>query len=416
MSCSIEFDRILRKAEDVAAEGNNAGGAPRLQHGAVFADLVLPLLGVQQVGGVDGLQADEHAPAAGAPAFLDEVRDLVGQRIDLDQEAERDLLALAQVDDAIENGFPLPVAREIVVGDEEPRHALGQMRAQQLLDVVGAAVARLAALHIDDRAEAALERAAAPGIERADRRRIAPQPLRRQIGRDGALQPRQVGENVVDRLQPIGERVLQQRVDQPLGLAREQRHAEVDRRLQIPRQFIEHRQAAADVKAADHHLQPARPQFARHVHGARKLVALHADQEHHAVARPGDARGHTVGRDQRVALVPAVEAQRDVGAEHAAFGGVHDDREEAGQRVRRDRGFPPLDDVAVVIVVRGLDHLDVERAHHQSRPRMNFFPQSGSAPRNVRAPRPWIFRRVAIHSPEDFGPRNPPPVQSNLCQ
>ena len=78
---------------------------------------------------------------------------------------------LAHLDQAVEDRLPVPVAGEIVVGDEEAVDALGQVDAHHPLDVVGVAPARLAPLHVDDRAEAALERAAAPGVEaRASRR------------------------------------------------------------------------------------------------------------------------------------------------------------------------------------------------------------------------------------------------------
>ncbi len=61
--------------------------------------------------------------------------------------------------------LPVAVAGEIVVGDEEVVDALREVLAHQRLDIVGRAAARLAALHVDDGAERALERAAAAGIE-----------------------------------------------------------------------------------------------------------------------------------------------------------------------------------------------------------------------------------------------------------
>ena len=73
--------------------------------------------------------------------------------------------ALAERDDAVEDGFPVAIAGEVVVGDEERGHALVQVVLQDLLDVVGGAVARLAALDVDDGAEAALEGTAAAGVE-----------------------------------------------------------------------------------------------------------------------------------------------------------------------------------------------------------------------------------------------------------
>src|SRR6266571_4632018 len=95
----------------------------------------------------------------------DDVFDFVAKRVDLDHQAERNPVLLPEVDQAIEDRFPLLVAREIVVGDEEFVDALPPVEAHEMLHVVGRAVARLAALHVDDRAERALVRAAAARIE-----------------------------------------------------------------------------------------------------------------------------------------------------------------------------------------------------------------------------------------------------------
>ena len=87
----VAQDRFLgvgREAEDVAGVGDGAVVAPLLQHLAVFGDLVLPLLGGDQIVGIDVLEPDEHAPHAGLRRLLDEVRDLVAQRVDLDGEAD----------------------------------------------------------------------------------------------------------------------------------------------------------------------------------------------------------------------------------------------------------------------------------------------------------------------------------------
>ena len=67
--------------------------APLLQHFPIVGDLVLPLLGGDQVVGIDVLQPDEHPPDTGLRGLLDEVRNLVAQRIDLDRKA--DLRAIA---------------------------------------------------------------------------------------------------------------------------------------------------------------------------------------------------------------------------------------------------------------------------------------------------------------------------------
>ena len=72
------FARVAGEAEDVARPGRDAGLVPGLQHLAVFGDLVLALLGGQQVVRVDVLQPDEHAIDAGPARLVDEMRDRDG--------------------------------------------------------------------------------------------------------------------------------------------------------------------------------------------------------------------------------------------------------------------------------------------------------------------------------------------------
>ena len=180
------FRRVVGKAEDVARIGPDADRFPSEQHVAVFGDLVLPLLGGEQIVGIDVLEPDEDAGDAGALGLGDEIRDFVAERVDLDQEAHVHAVLLAQFDDAVEDRLPILVAGEIVVGDEKPIDAVLEILAQDALDVVGAAAARFAALHVDDGAERALERAAAAGVERrhvADgfAHRIAGQKRRHQL-------------------------------------------------------------------------------------------------------------------------------------------------------------------------------------------------------------------------------------------
>ena len=87
--------------------------------------------------GIDVLEPDEHARDAGALRLLDEVRDLVAQRVHLDHQSERNAVLFAQFDEAVEDRLPFLVAGEIVVGDEERVDALRPVDAHELLDVVG---------------------------------------------------------------------------------------------------------------------------------------------------------------------------------------------------------------------------------------------------------------------------------------
>src|SRR5215471_19701374 len=105
---------------------------------------------------IDILKTDEHTRDTCAFRFLDEIRDLVAQCVDLDHEAERDCVSLAQQDEAVEDRLPFSVPREVVIGDEEFMDALRPIEPYEMLDVIGRAEARLAALHVDDGAERAL--------------------------------------------------------------------------------------------------------------------------------------------------------------------------------------------------------------------------------------------------------------------
>jgi hypothetical protein len=138
---------------------------PLQQHLAVFPDLVLALLGAEKRFRIDVLEPDEHERCAGARRLLDEIRNAMAKRVDLQDQLDPELVALAQFDQPVEDTFPVAVAGEIVVGNEKACDALRRIGAHDRFDVVGGAVTRYAALDVDDGAEAALKRAATAGIE-----------------------------------------------------------------------------------------------------------------------------------------------------------------------------------------------------------------------------------------------------------
>lgn len=182
--------RVVGKPQDVARIGNDARIFPGLQHLPVFPDLVLPLLGRRQGVRIDVLKPDEDPAAAGARRLLDEVRKAIAKRVHLQDNLEVKALVLPQMDHAIENGLPVPVACEIVVRDEEPLDALRRIEADQLLDVVGGAEARFSALDIDDGAKGALKGTAATGVEAGGHARHLANHVGRQERQRGALQVR----------------------------------------------------------------------------------------------------------------------------------------------------------------------------------------------------------------------------------
>src|SRR6185437_3882780 len=96
---------------------------------------------------------------------------------------------------------------------------------------------------------------------------------------------------------------------------------------------------------------------------ARELVALDPDQEDEpdivVPAKPLDDLGRP---DARADLVGGVDVDLDIVAEHAALPGILEQAVDGGERVRRNEGAEPLDDVAVVVVVRRLDQRDLKPA------------------------------------------------------
>ena len=120
MSRKIEALLSPGKPDDVAGTGDGTVLAPFLQHLPVVSDLVLALLGRDEIVRVDVLQSNEHSADACLRCLLDEIRDLVAQRVDLNGEANLRAIARAQLDQTVEQQLPIAVTSEIVVGDEKP--------------------------------------------------------------------------------------------------------------------------------------------------------------------------------------------------------------------------------------------------------------------------------------------------------
>src|SRR5207248_9632249 len=93
--------------------------------------------------------------------LVDEVRDAMALGVDLDDQLNRDAFVLLELDQPVEEFLPQLVAGHVVVGDEERVDALPVVVANDRLEIVGAAEAALATLHVNDGAERALERTSA---------------------------------------------------------------------------------------------------------------------------------------------------------------------------------------------------------------------------------------------------------------
>src|SRR5258708_17831044 len=217
--------RIRREAKDIYGKREKAVRFPSQQHSPIFGDPVLPLFGSGKVVRIDVLEADEHAGDACPLRLLDEIWDLVAQCVDLDHQAERDCVPLAQCDQAVEDRLPYFVAREIVVGDEEFVDALRPIEADQMLDVVGSAKPRLAPLHVGNSAERALVGAAAASIEARTQPKC---PLDILLGEKRHRRPfevRQVPDEIIERRKTSGCGVLQYQFEPTLGFTGKNRNA-----------------------------------------------------------------------------------------------------------------------------------------------------------------------------------------------
>ena len=361
MSRRAEFRRVVGKAQNVAGIGPDAGRLPGQQHVAIFGDLVLPLFGGQQIVGIDVLQPDEDAGYAGAFGLGDEIRDLVTQRVDLDQETHVHAVVFAQFDDAVEDRLPVLVAGEIVVGDEEAVDAVLVVLAQDALDVVRRAPPRFPPLHVDDGAERALERAAAPGVEGGHVADGLAYGIAREIRRHRVFQRRQIVDVIVDRLERTGGGITQDLVHAPFRFAGKQSDAHVERLLQVGHDGGKHRQHAGDVETPDDHRDAGLAQRFGDVQRARILVRLHADQADKAEILVGAHVGDdAVDAHPRIGLVDGGNLDVDVGPENPALRAVVEKAIDAGQRIRRHRRAVPADDITVVVIMRRLDQHDAE--------------------------------------------------------
>jgi hypothetical protein len=190
---------------------------------------------------------------------------------------------------------------------------------------------------------------------------VMPPPVRLicAAGRMGMVRPfqrRQIVHVVVERLERAVPRVAKNGLQASLGLAREQRDAQIHRFLELRRQIRQHGKATGDVKTADADLHAGRAQAACDIHGAWILVGLHSHQGHQAAAAAaGDLPRNALRFDARIRLVEGGDVDDDVVAEHAALVAVQSQAIQHRQSIGRNRGAEPLNDVSVVVVVRRLD-------------------------------------------------------------
>ncbi len=197
---------------------------------------------------------------------------------------------------------------------------------------------------------------APPGVEARDHAERTANPLGRHVGAGRAFEAWQIVEVIVDRLERARRGVAQHFVEPPLRLARVERDAEVERFVQRIGPLRQHRKTAGNMESADNHRYPRGPQGTGAVHHARELVRLHADEADHAKAAIVlNLTDDMVRPDAGVGLVDRKDLDRDVLAKDLIFHAFLRDAEQAGERIGGQRRLPPLDDVALVVVMRRLD-------------------------------------------------------------
>jgi len=235
------------------------------------------------------------------------------------------------------------------------------VKPHEVLHVIRRAVARLAALHVDDCAERALVRAASARVEtRAEAERPCHIPFREE--RHGRpLQTRQVLHEVVHRCEPTLGRIAQHHVEPALGLTREHGDAHVPTSVEIDRPSLQHRQASRHVEASDGDGNPSLPERSCDVEGARILVGLNADERNKpksaVTPKASEQRRHV---DAHVCLVDHLDVDGDVRPKDLPLGAIGRDAVHSRKRIRGDQRAPPADHVSVVVVVRRLDQDELE--------------------------------------------------------
>ena len=115
------------------------------------------------------------------------------------------------------------------------------------------------------------------------------------------------------------------------------------------------------MEAADHHRQAGGAELAGEVERMVELVGLDSDQaDQRAPAAPlqipGDPRRH----DMLVALVDRDQVEVDVRPEHLALRRVAGQPIQSGERIGGQDRPPPDDRIAVVVIMRRLDHHEME--------------------------------------------------------
>src|SRR4051794_6826890 len=110
------------------------------------------------------------------------------------------------------------------------------------------------------------------------------------------------------------------------------------------------------MKTTDNDRDAVSAQRTRDVERAWKLVRLHPNQRNKAKSVVVRKQGANLSNtDARISFVDHGAIKVNVWAEHGAMSGVARKAVNDSERVRRDERPRPLNDVAVVVIMRRLD-------------------------------------------------------------
>src|SRR5262249_13978384 len=123
----------------------------------------------------------------------------------------------------------------------------------------------------------------------------------------------------------------------------------------------QHGEAARDMETTEHHRNTSSAQWTSDVECTRELVGLHANQPDHAktVMAP-ELRYDVLAAHPRVGFVAGSDVDGNVRPEHLTLSRIVGQRVDHCQRVRRNQGAPPLDHIAIVVIMRRLDEHELK--------------------------------------------------------
>jgi hypothetical protein len=121
------------------------------------------------------------------------------------------------------------------------------------------------------------------------------------------------------------------------------------------------------MKTADCHLNVFLAKLPRQVNGPGKLVRLDPYKGYEPMAAiPENSPGKVLDLDPRIGLVIRTQLDIHIFSQHLVLDAIETKAVNGGHGVGGDRGFVPLNNISVIIVMRRFDHDQFEFSFHGS--------------------------------------------------